>query len=108
MMPFESDRPPSSESEPLPGPIPVPRPLYRWYHKVSAVLYVMFCLELGVFLVIFPWTEYWDYNFFSSFVPEWHQYWENLYVRGAVSGLGVLDLYIFFVEIVGLRRFARR
>jgi hypothetical protein len=89
-------------------PVAVPRPEYRWYHKMSAILFVTFCLEVGLFLVVFPWTDYWDANFFSSLVPEWHQYWENLYVRGAVSGLGVVDLYISFVEIVRLRRFVRR
>src|SRR5205085_2785100 len=35
-------------------------------------------------------------------------YWENMYVRGAVSGLGVVNLYISFLEIFRLRRFARR
>jgi len=90
------------------GPVALPRPAYRWHHKMTAVLFVTFCLELGFFLLIFPWTDYWDSNFFSSLVPEWHQYWENLYVRGAVSGLGAMNLYISFGEILRLRRFARR
>ena len=110
MTPSEPPSPPPSEavSAPAPGPVAVARPAYRWYHKMSAVLFVTFCLELGFFLLIFPWTDYWDGNFFSSLVPEWHQYWENLYVRGAVSSLGAVDLYISFVEIIRLRRFARR
>jgi len=29
-------------------------------------------------------------------------------VRGAISGLGVVNLYVSFVEIASLRRFARR
>lgn len=87
-------------------PVPVERPVYQWYHKVTAVLFITFCIELGLFLLILPWTEYWDGNFFASVIPEWHQYWTNMYVRGAVSGLGVADLYISFIEIVRLRRFA--
>ncbi len=83
-------------------------PEYRWYHKFSALVFIVFCIELGLFLVIFPWTESWDQNFFSSWIPEWHRFWANAYVKGAVSGLGVLDLYISFVEIFRLRRFARR
>jgi hypothetical protein len=82
--------------------------VHRWYHKVSAIVFIAFCLELGLFLLIFPWTEYWSGNFFSSVVPEWHRYWENMYVRGAISGLGVADLYISFVEMLRLRRFAGR
>jgi len=106
MTPPEPQLPAASES--IPGPIPVERPLYRWYHKMSAILFVTFYLELGLFLLVFPWTEYWDSNFFSSLVPEWHRYWTNTYVRGAISGLGVADLYISLLEIVRLRRFARR
>ncbi len=107
MTPFEPQS--HATGEPLAGgPVPVPHPAYRWYHKMSAVLFITFCIELGLFLVVFPWTDYWDGNFFSSLVPEWHQYWVNMYVRGAVSGLGVVDLYISLLEIVRLRRFARR
>lgn len=89
------------------GPVAVPRPAYRWYHKVSALLFIVFCLEIGLFLLIFPWTDGWDANFFSVLVPEWHRFWENAYVRGAISGVGVLNLYISFLEIFRLRRFAR-
>jgi hypothetical protein len=106
MSPLEPQLPGAGES--LPAPIPVPRPAYRWYHKVSAVLFVTFCLELGCFLLIFPWTDFWESNFFSSLIPEWHQYWENMYFRGAISGIGVADLYISLVEVFRLRRFVRR
>jgi hypothetical protein len=92
----------------LAGPVPVHRPVYHWYHKMSAVLFITFCLEIGLVLLVFPWTEYWDTNFFPALMPDWRQYWDNMYVRGAISGLGVVDLYISFVEIFRLRRFARR
>lgn len=86
----------------------VPRPIYRWYHKIWAVLFIVFCLEVGAFLLVFPWTDSWGSNFFSVLVPEWHGYWDNAYVRGAVSGLGVVNIYISLLEIFRLRRFARR
>jgi hypothetical protein len=94
--------------ETMPDRVPAYRPVYHWYHKMSAVLFITFCLEIGLFLLIFPWTEYWDTNFFSALTPDWRPYWDNMYVRGAISGLGVVDLYISFVEILRLRRFARR
>lgn len=99
---------------PLPQPLavappPVPlAPQYRWYHKLSALIFILFCMEVGAFLLLFPWTEWWDHNLFSSLVPEWHRFWQNAYVRGAVSGLGVVNFYISFLEIIRLRRFARR
>ena len=82
-------------------------PQYRWYHKASAVIFIVFCMELGFFLVIFPWSELWQRNFFASLFPAWAHYWDNSYLRGAVSGLGVLNVYIGFVEIFRLRRFSR-
>jgi hypothetical protein len=106
MSPLEPRLPETAESVSA-APVAVPRRAYRWYHKMSAVLFITFCIEVGCFLLIFPWTDFWDTNFFSSFIPEWHRYWENMYVRGAISGLGVIDLYISLLEILRLRRFAR-
>ena len=99
------------QAPPLPGAFAEqapPRPVYHWYHKMSAVVFVTFCLEVGLFLLIFPWTDYWDTNYFSTLIPAWSAYWGNLYVRGAISGLGMVNLYISFIEIFRLRRFARR
>jgi len=106
MEPDPVTRPVASET--IPRPIPVAGLEYRWYHKVYAVLFVTFCLEIGFFLLIFPWTDHWDSNYFSWLIPEWHRFWQNTYVRGAISGIGVINLYIAFVEAFRLRRFARQ
>jgi hypothetical protein len=106
MMP--QDPPPPAAAETMHTPMAVPQPSYHWYHKMSAVVFITFCLEIGLFLLIFPWTEYWDSNYFSGLLPQLKSYWDNLYVRGAISGLGVANLYISCVEIFRLRRFARR
>lgn len=90
------------------GPVALPQPVYRWYHKASAVLLVSLYLYIGVFLTLFPWTDFWDINYFSQVVPEWHLYWGSGYVRGAVSSVGLLNLYFALAEIFRLRRFAKR
>ena len=100
--------PPLTVAPPPPPPRPMAQPEYRWYHKLSALIFILFCMELGAFLLLFPWTDYWDHNFFSALVPEWHNVWDNSYVRGAISGLGVVNFYIAFLEILRLRRFAGR
>ena len=94
-----------SAREVAPPAAPLPP---RWYHKVSAILFITFCLEIGLFLLVFPWTEWWEANYFSGWIPAWTPYWDNMYVRGAISGLGVVNLYISFIEIFRLRRFSRR
>jgi hypothetical protein len=106
MMPNRQDA--SETQSPVAAPVPAPAPVYRWYHKISAVLVVTLCLEIGLFLLIFPWTSYWETNYFSQIIPSWHVYWYNSYFRGAVSGLGALNLYISLIEIFHLRRFAGR
>ena len=94
-------------TEPIPAPAPE-APRYRWYHVAMALIFIVFCMELGMFLVIFPWSEFWERSFFFSLAPEWRLYWDNAYLRGAVSGLGILNVYIALMEIFRLRRFARR
>ena len=89
-------------SPPLESPA---RPAYRWYHKLGAVAASVFCFELGVFLLIFPWVTEWDMN--AAFLPVWSRsLWASAYFRGAVSGLGLLNLYISVVEVFRLRRFS--
>lgn len=105
MMPTEPQ--PPAEPEAISGPIPVRRPEYRWYQKMSAVLFITFCLEVGIFLVVFPWTPWWDGNYFSRLAPQLERYWDNMYFRGAISGLGVVNLYISLMEALRLRRFAK-
>ena len=105
--PGASGIPPAVDVRAAEAPPAAPSPP-RWYHKVSAILFITFCLEIGIFLLVFPWTEYWDSNYFSGLLPAWEPYWDNMYVRGAISGLGVVNLYISFIEIFRLRRFSRR
>ena len=98
-MPLEPQTPAATE----PPPAETPRS-YRWYQKLSSFLLILFCPELGCFLLIFPWiADTWENNFFSSLLHS--GYWENSYFRGAVSGLGVVNLYISLVEILRLRRY---
>ncbi len=111
MMPIRTGRSdsalPAAESSTPASAAPDP-PVYRWYHKLSAVLVLTFCVEIGLFLIVFPWTEYWETNYFGQVLPKLHVYWYNGYLRGAVSGLGVVNLYIALVEVFRLRRFAKR
>ncbi|MGC9945025.1 MAG: hypothetical protein ABSF64_01400 [Bryobacteraceae bacterium] len=96
-------------TEPIPAPeAPPEAPHHRWYHVVLALIFIVFCLELGIFLVLFPWSDFWDRSLFSAIAPEWRLYWDNAYLRGAVSGLGLVNVYISLLEIFRLRRFARR
>jgi hypothetical protein len=77
---------------------------HSWAHKLGIILFVIVCFEVGVFLLVFPWTEQWDGNSIAGLVPWLRDYWTSSYFRGALSGLGVLNIYISIAELLRLRR----
>lgn len=84
---------------------------HHWMEKASALLYVVFSFELGVFLLVFPWLELWEKSWFSSFDFSpfglaWERIWDSAWFRGAISGLGLINVVISFVEVFRLRRFS--
>ena len=100
------ETPPPSSPDLVTAEATLPPPEYRWYHKAGGVLLVTFLVEIGFILVIFPWTDGWDK--FASFATRLRPYCDNLYVRGAISGIGIVNLYISLTETIRLRRFAKR
>lgn len=89
------------------SPPPVTRGgLSKGLQITLALLIVVVCLELGLFLLVFPWTDYWTSNYFATFVPKYFWIWDSAYFKGAISGVGVVNLCICFSEIFRLRRFA--
>jgi hypothetical protein len=82
-----------------------------WSQRLGSVLIILFCLEVGLFLLVYPWTDSWSDNYFKwavrgSVQTSWHSFWDNSYVRGCISGMGVVNLWIAVVEV--FRMFARR
>ena len=73
--------------------------LRRGLQITLALLIVMVCLELGLFLIVFPWTDYWTSNYFATFIPQYFWVWDSAYTKGAISGLGVVNLCICVSEI---------
>lgn len=79
---------------------------HRWYQKLTGVLYVILSFEIGLFLVFFPWSEFWKPNWLGNWSPEWGLIWANPYLRGAVSGLGLVNIVYSIMETFRLRRFS--
>ena len=98
--------PQTNAAEPIPPEPEHPQVPYRWYRKLGAVALVTIYLEMGFFLLVFPWTHYGSN--FAGFLPKWFRYWHNAYVSGAISALGAVNLYIAFTEMFRLRRFRGR
>lgn len=49
---------------------------------------------LGVLLILLPWLGFWEHNYFLDKYPELIPLVLNPSLRGAVTGLGVLDVLL--------------
>jgi hypothetical protein len=48
--------------------------------------------------------DYWSNNSIASLAPWVREFWESTYFRGALSGLGLVNIYISLGEVFRLRR----
>jgi hypothetical protein len=60
---------------------------------------------MGLFLLVFPWSALWDANSIVLQVPAVQDYWSSPYLRAAVSGLGLVNLFFALVDLIRFRRF---
>ncbi len=56
------------------------------------LVYVAFFIEVGLLLIIVPWSAFWDRNYFTSLWPALRPIVNSNFVRGAVTGLGVVNV----------------
>jgi hypothetical protein len=78
--------------------------------RLTVVFFILLCFLLGLSLTLFPWLDFngmgdWGDNYLLAFVSE-HAGLPILkaavasnWMRGAVSGLGILNLFIAFWEL---------
>ena len=63
------------------------------------LLLTAFFFEAGLVLLIMPWSIYWEQNYFLQALPVVQTFINNDFVRGAVSGLGLVNLLAGLGEI---------
>jgi hypothetical protein len=69
---------------------------------VKRLFVVAFFFEIGIALLVVPWSAFWDRNYFAEAVPVVHTIITNNYVRGGVSGLGLINLVSGLGELVSI------
>jgi len=75
-----------------------------WLQRLSLFVLVLFCVYLGVLVMVLPWwTKIWDNNLFINSRPALAAVLHTGAVRGLVSGLGLLDIWIGVSEAVHYR-----
>ncbi len=95
--------PQMTQPAPQPGPeeqSPDRSRLLKWHKRVLGLCLALFAIELGVFLIVFPWLRSWDLNWVPLQSPEMRAIWMSPYFRGALTGLGLVNLYVGFEELL--------
>ena len=72
--------------------------------RVIRAVLVLFTVGVGLFLVIFPWSDWWNLNYLQELIPGLQSYWDEPSLRGGVMGLGLVNLYVAGLQFVQLLR----
>lgn len=71
-------------------------------NRVLRVILQLIWLELGLVLILLPWSQIWELNYFLYQYPALGFFFKNPFLRGAVSGLGLMNV------LLALESFRRR
>ena len=110
-----AEAPGADPDPPQPGAGPVlvmppakpPRVPHRWLQRLWLVVFVLFCLEIGILLTVLPWTRLWIDNSLLISFPRVKEFLSHNFVRGLVSGLGLVDIWMGVAEAVIYRESPR-
>jgi hypothetical protein len=71
-------------------------------NRALRVILLLLWLELGLALILVPWSEVWDMNYYLYQYPALAFPLKNFFMRGAISGLGLMNV------LYALEAFRRR
>ena len=74
-----------------------------WARRLGLLVFVLICLEVGIALVVLPWMHIWTENNLLLDYPTIRLWAANPFVRGAFSGLGLIDIWLGIWEVVRYR-----
>ncbi len=67
------------------------------------VIKVVFYIELGMLLAILPWMRIWTDNGLVTGYPHLRSLLQQNFIRGIVTGVGLIDIWIGVWEAVHYR-----
>jgi hypothetical protein len=90
----------TSSDEPATAVEPVPqqrqRQIPRWLLVMEITLFVILRLYVGALVVLLPWRSIWTTNAWINNWPIVASFIAQGWVRGIVSGLGLLNIWMAF------------
>lgn len=78
--------------QPMPRSLPSRVP--RWLVGVELVLFVVLRIYVGALVFLLPWRSLWTTNVWINHWPAVANFISQGWVRGLVSGLGLLNIWI--------------
>jgi len=83
--------------------------------KLTVIFFIILCLLVGISLVLAPWISVggfgnWSDNYFLTLIvqktnlPFLKETIESGWFRGAITGLGILNLFLAFWELAHFRQ----
>ena len=64
----------------------------------------MFYIEVGLLLIVLPWSAFWDRNYFVYALSALEPLFTSPYFRGGITGVGLLNLIAGYGEIKAVLR----
>ena len=68
-------------------------------NRLLAVAFILFCFEVGLFLVFVPWSGLWERNLLLDYVSILRPLILHKVFRAGVSVLGAIDIGIGLAEL---------
>jgi hypothetical protein len=65
-------------------------------NRILRALTVVLLFEMGALLLYLPWSAFWEQNYFLNHYPWLMRVVLHPSLRGIVSGIGVLDIFVAF------------
>jgi hypothetical protein len=84
------------------------KPYARATSWILKILYILFSLVGGVALVCLPWCSFWENNNVLYVIPQIRPVIANAYFKGAVLGLGIVNIVLGISEIVHIQDASKR
>ena len=87
--------------------------------RLSVIFYIILCFEIGIVLTVLPWVPHgwwglsdWGNNYFLLLASRkvgfgMQRFIASGWVRGAVSGIGILNLGMGVWELINFRKTVR-
>jgi hypothetical protein len=75
-----------------------------WLQRLSLVVLVIFCFYIGALMAVLPWwPHYWEHNGWLLAHPLLNTVLQRGWMRGLISGIGLLDMWIGVSEMIHYR-----